>query len=306
MKIFFKARYKFAVSKTKEVRMLRAKPIFTLTALILMILVSSCGGSATPPADEVFKMFDTNNFSDSANIDNQWLPLTPGTQWVYEGETVEAGQTVTHRVVITVTDMTKEISGVRSLATWDLDFSGGELVEAELAFFAQDNDGNIWRMGEYPEEYEDGKFVEAPTWIHGLDDALAGIAMPADPQTGTPSYAEGWGPDVGWTDRGQVDQTGQSQCVPVDCYENVLVIKESSQAEPDAFQLKFYAPNVGNIYVDWTGADQTQELLELVELNQLSPEEMTEVRAKALEMEKHGREVSPDVYGQTSPLETNK
>ena len=286
--------------------MQRISLIFMLLVLILMVLVSSCAGSPTPQADEVFDKFDPNNFDNSTNIDNQWLPLKPGTQLVFEGFTIEAGKQVPHRVVITVTDLTKVIGGVRSVVTWDLDISEGQLVEAELAFFAQDNDGNVWRMGEYPEEYQDGKFVDAPTWIHGLDNALAGIAMQSDPQPDTPSYAQGWGPGVDWTDRGQVNQVGQSICVPVACYENALVIKESSQAEPDAFQLKYYAPNVGNILVDWTGADKTQETLELVEYNQLSPEKMNEARTEALKLEAHGYEVSKDIYAQTSPLEIPK
>jgi len=281
--------------------MQRLRIISTMIGLLVVILVSAC--SPNTPSDPVFEKFDPNNFDNSTNIDNQWFPLKPGTQLVFEGQTIEAGEQVPHRVVINVTDLTKVIGGIRSVVTWDLDYSADQLVEAELAFFAQDNDGNVWRMGEYPEEYEDGKFILAPTWIHGLDDALAGIAMQADPQLNTPDYPQGWGPDVDWTDRGQVDQMGQSVCVPAACYENVLVIKESSQAEPDAFQLKYFAPGVGNVLVDWTGADQTQETLELVEYNQLSPEEMDEVRAKALELEQHGYEASPDVYGQTPPLE---
>ena len=206
-------------------------------------------------------------------------------------------------MVINITDLTKVISGIRSVVTWDLDYSADQLVEAELAFFAQDNDGNVWRMGEYPEEYQDGKFVDNPTWIHGLDNALAGIAMPADPQPGTPSFPEGWGPEVDWTDRGQVDKVVQETCVPAGCYQNVLVIKETSQTEQGAFQLKYYAPGVGNVMVDWTGTDETQETLELVEYNELSPDELAEVRMKALELEKSAYEKSKDVYANTSPLE---
>ena len=54
---------------------------------------------------------------------------------------------------------------MRTVVSWDLDYSDGELAEAELAFYAQDDDGNVWRMGEYPEEYDGGQIVDAPTWI---------------------------------------------------------------------------------------------------------------------------------------------
>ena len=73
-----------------------------------------------------------------------------------------------HRVVFTVTDIAKEIDGVRSLVVWDRDFQDGALVEAELSFWAQDDDGNVWNMGEYPEEWEDGELAGAPsTWLTG-------------------------------------------------------------------------------------------------------------------------------------------
>ena len=171
---------------------------------------SNAAGGAGAAAEKKFEDFDASSFTQSTQIDNAYMPLKPGMRYTYEGSTVEDdGTVVPHKVVINVTDLTKMIGGVRSVTTWDLDYSDGELVEAELAFFAQDNAGNVWRMGEYPEEYEEGKFLMAPTWIHGLEDARAGIMMKGKPQTGTPSYSQGWGPAVNWTDRGQVDQIGQ-------------------------------------------------------------------------------------------------
>src|SRR5690348_5412356 len=140
--------------------------------------------------EQQLEAFDARGFERSAQIENAWMPLKPGTRFVYEGTTIEDdGSAVPHRIVITVTDLTKLIGGVRTAVTWDLDYSDGELVEAELAFFAQDKNGTVWRMGEYPEEYEDGKFVTASPWIHGLEGAQAGIEMPAEPKLGTPSYA---------------------------------------------------------------------------------------------------------------------
>jgi hypothetical protein len=97
---------------------------------------------------------------------------------------------------------------------------------------------------------------------------------------------------------------GQKTCVPVDCYEDVLVIAETSLAEPDAQQLKYYARGVGNIRVGWGGeGEKTKETLELVELVQLSPEALAEVHAKALELEQSAYENSKDVYAHTPPLE---
>lgn len=259
--------------------------------------------ASSETSEPEFADFDPANFAGSTNIDNEWLPLQPGTRWVYDGTTTEDGETFAHRIEFTVTDLTKEIEGVRTVVAWVVDYSDGEVVEKEIAFYAQDNDGNVWYLGEYPEEYEGGEFVKAPTWIAGLEDARAGIKMWAEPQPGTPSYFQGWGPAVEWTDFAQVDQMGQETCVPVDCYEDVLVIAESSLDELGAFQLKYYARGVGEVRVGWRGDDATQEDLELVELVQLDPEALAEVRAEALELEKHAYEISQDVYALTSPAE---
>ena len=81
------------------------------------------------------------------------------------------------------------------------------------------------------------------------------------------------------------------------------MIAESSLGETDAYQLKYYAPSVGEVRVGWRGVDTTQEELELIELTQLSTEELAEVHAMVLELEQHAYEVSSDVYGETSPVQ---
>jgi hypothetical protein len=248
--------------------------------------------------------FDPNNFDNSANIDNPWFPLKPGTQMVWEGVTNEADEEIPHRVVLTVTDLTKVIDGVRTVVNLELDYSAGQLEESELAFFAQDNDGVIWHLGQYPEVYDEaGELIESPAWIHGLEEARAGISMKAEPQLGTPSYSQGWGPAVDWTDRARTAEMGAQTCVPFACYEDVLVIEEFARGEPNAFQLKYYARGVGNVRVGWKGEDATQETLELVEVVQLSPEALAEARMKALEQEKRAYEISQDVYAYTTPAE---
>jgi len=282
----------------------------SLAAILCIGLFVRCAGAqdsktAAQQPTQNLEAFDPGTFQRSHQIDNAWMPLKPGTRFVYEGTTIEDdGTAVPHRVVINVTDLTKVIGGIRTVVTWDLDYSDGELVEAELAFFAQDSTGMVWRMGEYPEEYDGGKFVAAPAWLHGLEGASAGIMMKAQPQVGTPSYAEGWAPAVHWTDRGQVDQVGQKTCVPASCYEDVLIIAETSAGEPDAHQLKYYARGVGNVRVGWRGAgEKTKETLQLTRVEQLDAAALAEVRASALEMEKNAYQRSKTVYAHTPPAE---
>ncbi len=110
----------------------------------MMLVAFACLGLADTvilAKDSAKKPFIDLNpkiFDKSTHIDNEWMPLKPGIRLIYEGTTVDDGKTLPHRVVINVTDLTKVIGGVRSVVTWDLDYSDGELVEAEIAFFAQD------------------------------------------------------------------------------------------------------------------------------------------------------------------------
>jgi uncharacterized protein YbaA (DUF1428 family) len=97
------------------------------------------------------------NFDRSATVDNKWMPYKAATQFVYTGKSNDGQK----RLVFTVTDLVKVVGGVRNVVIWDRDYTDGELVEAELAFFAQDNDGNVWHTGEYPEDYEGGKIVDS-------------------------------------------------------------------------------------------------------------------------------------------------
>jgi hypothetical protein len=257
-----------------------------------------------PTEDPEFALEDlsTATFDNPTEINNKYFPMTPGTEYVYEGFTREGSNQIPHSIIFTVTDLTKEVAGVQTVVAYITDYSDGELVEAEVAFYAQDNDGNVWFMGEYPEVYEFGEVVEAPAWIPPLKGAKAGIVMKADPQPGMPSYAQGWGPAVGWDDRGRVVSLGEKTCVPVACYEDVLITEEFSHAEPDAAQVKHYAPGVGNIQVTWKGMDASREVLDLTSLTQLTPEQMAEVRAAAFELEQSALENSKEVYAATEPL----
>ena len=275
--------------------------------------VSPTGSAATTSSSSVEpspeplsdKDFDPANFDEtSTTVDNQWFPLVPGTQMTWDGRALDGKETIHRRVVFTVTDLVKEVDGIRVVVGWDLDYNDGTLEEGEIVLFAQDADGNVWHFGQYPEEYADGKIVKAPAWIAGYEGARPGIAMKADPELGTPSYAQGWGPKVGWNDRAQTYRLGEHTCVQVDCYDDVLVTREFSRTEPGAYQLKYYAPGVGNVRVGWGGANEDEhEVLVLTKLVHLDADALAEVRQKVLEQEQRAYRISPDVYGKTAPAE---
>jgi hypothetical protein len=283
---------------------------------VVMLSAAACGAQSAnqgngngsdhtqaKPLTGSAKDLERARFTNSAHIDNKWIPFTPGTQFVYEGSALTDGKDrQSRRVVTTVTDLTKVIGGVRVLVISEKDYTAGQLSEPELAFFAQDDAGNVWLFGEYPEEYENGKFDKAPAWINGQKGARAGITMLADPRVGTPAYAQGYSPPpVDFSDHAKVYKTAQQTCVPVDCYDNVLVTEEFNPDEPDAYQLKYYAPGVGNVRVGWRGKkEEEKETLQLTDYRHLSPEALAKVRKDAMEMDQRAYERS-EAYQGTQP-----
>ena len=279
-----------------------------MVALLGLVWVGCHDHSETPTAPEsqgltlceASNVLYPSNFSDPTHIDNRWFPLVPGMQFILDGVANRGGGPLPHRVVLTVTDLTKEISGVRTVVLWDRDYNAGELQEAELAFHAQDNEGNVWNLGEYPEEYERGEFVGAPnTWIAALAGAEAGILVTGTPEVGV-HRLQGWAPDINFLDCGMVFTTGVTTCVPFNCYENVLVIDEWSPFDHgNPHQRKYYAPGVGNVQIGAVN-DPEGETLVLVNVLHLSPQVLAEARVEALKLESRAYRVS-EVYSLTPP-----
>ena len=299
--------------------MQRMRLWMTATIAMTIAAASGCAGSAdrsptqgSPPASPAAasavvtvtsaRDFDPGTFAQASVIDNPYFPMLPGTKWTWEGHATEDGERIRRRVEFTVTDMIKVVDGVSTVVALDVDFNNDERAEQELAFFAQDDGGNVWHFGQYPEEYEGDTIVKTPAWIHGFEGALAGLTMKAHPSMQAPSYAQGWGPEVGWNDRAVVFAMDEHTCTPVDCYDSVLIMREFGRDEPGASQLKYYAPGVGGVRIGWMGPNEEErEVMVLVSMETLSPEELDAVRETVLQQEQRAYELS-DVYGNTEPM----
>jgi hypothetical protein len=261
-----------------------------------------------PPDCQRAVEFDPGQFSNPTQIDNRFLPLTPGNQLVLEGVADRGPGVLPHTVTFTVTDLVKVIDGVPSLVMWDVDENEGEIVEAELAFFAQDDAGNVWNLGEYPEEYEDGFFLGAPnTWIAGVADAEGGIHMLANRRVGD-SYLQGFAPEIDFLDCATVERKGARECdIPAAggaCYRNVLVTHERSPLDPgNAIQTKSHAPRVGIVKVGAIN-DPEGETLVLREIRRLDQPSMAAARGAALALDQRAYGVS-EVYCETEPMAPN-
>jgi hypothetical protein len=193
-----------------------------------------------------------------------------------------------HQIVFTVTDLTKVINGMTTRVMWDVDIQDGVLAESELAFQAQDNTGNIWVLGEYPEEYDAGTFAGAPsTWISGLQGAKPGVLVPGHPKVGTPAFVEGYSPKISFWDCGQVTATGK-----------VVVVNEWAPLDPTGgTQQKYYTSGTGLTQIGDVN-DPQAEVMTLTKVVHLNAKALAKARAQALTLDQHGYQVS-SVYAHT-------
>jgi len=245
------------------------------------------------------------HFPASPTIDNRFYPLSPGMQFFLDGSVIaEDGSVHPHRISTTVTDLTKMVDGVRALVMFDVDIQDGVVVESELFFVSQRDDGSVWTLGEYPEEYENGVLTGAPsTWIAGTDRARAGIAMLANPVVGTPTYLQGFAPKIGFKDCATVVATGERVCVKTGCYNDVVETDEFAPLDPEGgHQRKFNAPGVGVVKVAAAGGIDP-EALQLTKAAKLCPGAFANVRKQVLAQDARGYQVAASVYGATTPAD---
>lgn len=191
----------------------------------------------------------------STNIDNPYWPMRPGSKWVYsEADTKGRRETV----VVEVTEQTKKIAnGIRARVVRDTVSEKGKRVEVTDDWYAQDKAGNIWYLGEYVTNYENGAAVDhAGSFEAGIDGAQPGIAMPADPRPGLSYRQEYYEGEA--EDKGAVITVGEEQVeVPFGFFEEgVLMTRDLVPLEPRVQELKFYAPGVGpllSVHTDGAG-----------------------------------------------------
>jgi len=217
---------------------LRAAAI-ALVSVALAACGGGGGGGGSVPAPNVVIPFAVSSFSGVA-IDNPFLPLTPGTTYVYEGDTEDGFE----HIEVAVTTNTKTILGVVCVEVRDQAFLDGELVEDTLDWFAQDDDGNVWYFGEDTKEYTNGVVSSiAGSWEAGVDGALPGIIMQARPVQGD-AYRQEYRPTVA-EDVALIKQLGTSAEVPAGRYSDVLVTNDRDLLDLNKDEDKYFAPGVG-------------------------------------------------------------
>jgi hypothetical protein len=238
-----------------------------VAAAVAALAVAACGDDGED-ATEAATSSDLPQGSESVEldpadftteIDNPYWPMTPGSRWVYRETDSEGTE---QRVVVTVTDRTKEIAnGVEARVVHDVVTEDGQPVEVTDDWYAQDSAGNIWYLGEDTAEYENGKVVTREgSFEAGVDGAQPGIIMPAEPEVGMTYRQEYYAGEA--EDQGEIVSLDEQAEVPFGHFTEVLMTKDLNPLEPKVLEFKFYARDVGPVLaVSVSGGSDREELL---------------------------------------------
>lgn len=201
------------------------------------ILVSGCGGgSAAPPPSEGGQTAPTVFVED---VSHTWFPLAEGMRWIYEGTHEGAPR----REEVRVLDGTRRIAEVDCVAVLEEVFDDGVLTEITTEWFAQDQQGNVWKFGEESFELEGGSLVRRDdSWLAGQDGFLPWRAFVANPQPGDTF--------LGFTPEGQdllqVVSINETVVVPGGTFAGSMQIVENPD-DPEDTDILLYARGVGRV-----------------------------------------------------------
>jgi hypothetical protein len=239
----------------------RTNAVVALLVMVGIGLIAGYGpgapaGAAPHPGVAPATAVDPADFT--APVPNPYFPLEPGTVSFLRGS--EDGQRLLNRT--TVTPWKKVIQGVRATVVKDVLYEDGVLREKTTDWYAPDNAGNVWYFGEATAVYnKQGQVVDTEgSWQAGVDGAVAGIIMTANPGP-TDAYRQeflkGHAEDQGW-----IVARHQVAYVPYGKVDQVVRSYEWTRLEPGVVSLKLYGPGLGIIREkDVAGGT---ELLELI------------------------------------------
>jgi hypothetical protein len=237
-------------------RIIRFRPALLglLLAAPLLVPLSIARAASTSADPSCPPMPDPGSFT--LRIDNPYMPLKPGTTYVFHGTSEGHAQVDTVRV----TSDTKAIAGVTTRVVHDVVSQGGQALEDTLDFYAQDSNGDVWYFGENSTELPSGS--KGGSWLAGVHGARAGIIMEANPHVGD-VYRQECAPGVA-ADTARVLSLNASVTVPFGSFDHVLKTSEFSPLEPGVVEQKLYARGVGE--VKEVGVRGETDVFELVEV----------------------------------------
>ncbi len=233
-----------------------------LGAIITVVAVASLTGSAQAQQATAIAKVSTSAAKDGVkvvalpsprhfvrHVTNRYFPLKPGSVWVYEGADSAEGE----RIVVRVLKRTKKIQGITATVVSDRVTQDGELIEMTHDWYAQDDRGRVWYLGEATTSYDNGVPSPEGSWKAGKDGAKAGVVMFPRGQIGRTYYQEYLAGEA--EDQGKLLDRSSRVVLPMGKFHKVRITKDTTPLEPSMLELKFYAPGVGLVLELGTSPD---------------------------------------------------
>ncbi len=255
-------------------RILTCSPFALALAAISALALAAVSGGCTvgPPApdgeiipDDIPAFADAD-FTDSTTIDNRYLPLTPGAVRNYRAETEDGVETI----IVEVLEEQREVMGVTCVVVRDQVFLDDVIIEDTHDWYAQDDDGNVWYMGEEVDNYNydaEGNLIDVThegAWEAGKDvsgqgeTASPGYVMLSEPEADDVYYQEFYQGEA--EDIGLVVEVGVAVTLADGSEYTCLKTRDYTPLEPGHVEFKYYAPGIGVVL------EEVEESGERVEL----------------------------------------
>ncbi|GAB3351851.1 hypothetical protein [Lysobacter tyrosinilyticus] len=221
--------------------------------------------------------FDIGNFNAPLAIDNPYMPLIPGMRVVFSE--VSADECVIDEVEVT-NDSKNDFQGAYAGLTarvvldhaWqDADCDGDRdlLLEDTIDWYAQDDDGNVWYVGEDTTAYgydEEGNLLDTSkegSWETGSDGAIAGLIMLAESTPGD-FYQQEFREGVA-QDEAKVVGVNRKVTTGLGTFDGCLITKEWSPLSRGSIEHKYYCPTAGGLVLvhEFHGKTTIAEAIEI-------------------------------------------
>lgn len=191
-------------------------------------------------ADTFQDSFDLENRNLASKGRNKYFILEPGYQLVLEGK--EGEHTV--KLAITVLGETKKIAGVKTRVMEERETVDGKLIEISRNFFAIcKQTKSVFYFGEEVDIYKDGKVIaHEGAWMHGKNNARAGMMMPGEPMLGAKYYQE-VAPKLAM-DRAEIVGLSTTLRTPAGEFKGCLKVQEENPLDNEK-EFKIHAPGIG-------------------------------------------------------------
>jgi len=218
--------------------------------LVATILLVGCGGDDGPKSSgTAYRLPDfpaPEHFL--GTIDHPYLPLHPGARWEYRAKTSDGVE----RTVVVVLRDKRLVDGVEATVVHDRAYLDGTLSEDTYDWFAQDDQGNVWYLGEDTTAYEAGKAPSKEgSWEAGKAGAKAGLAMPGTPVVGDRYQQEFQNGTA--EDRGEIVALDAHGSVPWGAFTDAVRTRDTTPLEPDVVEHKYYVRDVGTVLEEEDG-----------------------------------------------------